>query len=131
MNFAITGILIMMSLSHSALNIYQGKNRILLVFYPSSVDPLYKTQLNEIRKHEEDLKERDLIVIEVGPSDTRNLRQDFQVSSEHFTAILGGKDGGEKLRTQHVILVGDLNATIDKMPMRREELKKRPGFHQG
>jgi hypothetical protein len=41
----------------------------------------------------------------------------------NFTVILVGKDGGEKLRTTDVLMPRKLFATVDAMPMRKQEMK--------
>ena len=43
-----------------------------------------------------------------------------------YQFILVGKDGGEKLRADTIIDTKQLFATIDAMPMRREEMKHKP-----
>ena len=51
------------------------------------------------------------------------LRQRFAADSEKYLAVLVGKDGFEKLRSDRAIANGLLFATIDAMPMRRREMQ--------
>ncbi|GGD19296.1 hypothetical protein GCM10011342_29960 [Aquisalinus flavus] len=83
--------------------------------------------------------DRDIIFIEVTPDGTRSwvdggsggalaetperLRERFGVEEASFTAILIGKDGGEKGRwTEPPSWEDDIFPLIDSMPMRRREL---------
>jgi hypothetical protein len=59
------------------------------------------------------LKERDLVVLE-------------RLGAPGFLVRLLGKDGGEKLRRETPVPVGEILALIDAMPMRREERRRRP-----
>ena len=49
----------------------------------------------------------------------------FHVASNQFAVNLIGKDGGEKLRKRIPIAAETLNATIDAMPMRQNEIHSR------
>ena len=68
---------------------------------------------------------RDLTVVEIigdtvrGASDSALvLRRKYHLPAT-FTAILIGKDGGEKLRSAEPFPAATLEATIDAMPMRK------------
>jgi len=57
--------------------------------------------------------------------DAAAVRERFRVERADFTVILVGKDGGEKLRDSKPLPFARLQATIDAMPMRRQEMKER------
>jgi hypothetical protein len=57
--------------------------------------------------------------------DAAAVRERFGVARSDFTVILVGKDGGEKLRDSKPLTYARLQATIDAMPMRRQEMKER------
>ena len=127
------------------------KNRVLLLFAPSDTSPLFQKQLTLLAHHASDLAERDLVLLPIlgnaspatSPNTLRDLhppqvspalsikeqltlRHRFHIAPGDFTVLLLGKDGGEKLRQQTPITIQKLNATIDAMPMRRDEIRTRP-----
>ena len=129
-----------------SLSLLKDKNRVLLVFAPTDSFPAYQQQVSQLQRHQQELQQRDLVLIpvltHVGPQTSANtlrdlhapvasdseqieLRQRFHVPINAFTVILIGKDGGEKLRCKEPIQSNELFATIDAMPMRRDEMKQR------
>jgi hypothetical protein len=119
--------------------------RRLLLFTPSVGDVPFKTQMEWLRSSRPDLRERDLEVVLVvggGGGDERpvNFKDDlfvlldrpaereqrrrFHVAPGQFTVLLIGKDGGEKLRRGTPISIGTLDALIDAMPMRQQEMNR-------
>ncbi len=135
-----------MCFAQQTLATLKDTHRVLLVFAPSDRDPRYLQQTEMLEHHGAEMKERDLVLIpvvtETGPQITPEtlrvirgpslsdqeqmlVRQRFHVAPEAFTAILLGKDGGEKLRVTAPVSVDRLNRTIDAMPMRKDEMKKR------
>jgi hypothetical protein len=124
----------------------KDKNRVLLVFAPSDQTPDFERQLDLLASHPNDLRERDLVLLPVvtmahpptdantlrvphppvaSPTAQLDLRHRFHVAPGAFTVILIGKDGGEKLRQHTPISIDKLNATIDAMPMRQEEMRQK------
>jgi hypothetical protein len=113
---------------------YRWKNRPLLVFAPIKTDPRLALQRQRLVEVAGALVERDMVVIEVvqnlvyvqgRPSfafDADRLRQSYRVSAVDFATILIGKDGGVKMRSGEPMVTADLFATIDAMPMRRQEM---------
>jgi hypothetical protein len=90
---------------------YLWKNRLFLIFAKSAHDMDYQNQMEEIAQSQIGFLERDLIVFSIfdtqGATATKQelsapickkLRQKFKVDKNVFTAILIGKDGGEKYR---------------------------------
>ena len=119
----------------------QGRKRVFLLFAPSQTTSLAQ-QSKDLLADRPGLAERDLVVLTVlgkdevtpvfgeipGPGASAGaLRAYFEVAdAAGFTAILVGKDGGEKWRQTHPICRDALYRVIDAMPMRREEAG-RPG----
>jgi hypothetical protein len=124
----------------------KDKNRVLLVFAPSYKDPLFQQQVAMLQHHQEELKDRDLILIAVlvhagnaaGPGTLRTLhaptasdtdqlalRSRFHVPQDRFAVVLIGKDGGEKLQKHTPVTIEKLNSIIDAMPMRKDEMRSR------
>lgn len=125
----------------------KDKNRVLLFFAANRQDPRFLEQFALLRHHAAEMHERDLVVIpiltdEAAPADpdivrsfptttvstpeqlaTRGL---YHVALNDFTVLLIGKDGGEKLRSRSPISPEKLNAVIDAMPMRKDEMRNPP-----
>ncbi len=47
------------------------------------------------------------------------------IQANPFTAVLIGKDGGVKEKSSRPIPPADLFGTVDKMPMRRQEMRRK------
>lgn len=116
---------------------YYGSNRLLFVFAPAADDPRLQQQVNNTRAAAAGMAERDLLTIAIvgagsvrvdgtpaGNLDAGGLRAAYDVPAEAFTAILVGKDGTEKMRDGAPIGTDALFATIDAMPMRRQEMRQ-------
>ena len=101
------------------------ERRVLIVAAPSAQDPALAEQRRILASWTAKGDERDLTIVEIvgdqvrGAGDTAPaLRRKFRLPAG-FTAILIGKDGGEKLRSATPFPAAALEATIDAMPMRR------------
>lgn len=106
-----------------ALESYLWKNRLFLVFSPSSRNPLLLDQLEKLRAVRSGLVERDLLVLtDTEPEQAGDLRDELVI--EGFEVLLIGKDGGVKARSQAPVTSEELFTTIDAMPMRRRERQK-------
>ncbi len=113
----------------------RDRYRPLLLFAAAPDDPSLLAQLTRLKVATPGLRERDVLVIAIpyrdpSPSqvslsaaDAQAARRFFHVAPEDFTAILLGKDGGEKYRSRKPITFEKLRATIDAMPMRQAERK--------
>jgi hypothetical protein len=123
------------------LETYRWKNRILILFTPSTGFPDFLRQHQELRNHADEVRDRDLIVIELfgeqkgvkgssvlSEQSVRALRSRYQVGPEEYRVILIGKDGTVKLASKTLVPAEQLFALIDSMPMRQQEMrrKKRP-----
>lgn len=53
------------------------------------------------------------------------LRESFSVTPDEFRVVLVGLDGGAKLTRAEPIALSELERTINAMPMRRQELRRR------
>jgi Domain of unknown function (DUF4174) len=121
------------------LNAYQWENRLLLLFASSEEDQAYLTLKKEIDRQAMEVKDRDLLVFYVlergesrldqkhlSPDQALFLKKHLTVASGRFTIILIGKDGGEKIRQESAVDLKEIFAIIDAMPMREQEMKKKP-----
>lgn len=104
---------------------HRGASRILVVAAPSAQDPALAAQREALASARSGLKDRDLVVIEaVGASgEAASLRRQLAVPEQAFRAVLIGKDGGVKLTSGEPLPPQRLFATIDAMPMRRDEMR--------
>jgi len=113
-----------------SLSQYDWKNRVLVLFGdPEDLD--MRRQIELLRAQTDELSERDMIVLQVsgdvvkaihGRGDNlhaEKLRADADIQSDGFHAILVGKDGGVKLRSNKVVGDVEMFDFIDRMPMRR------------
>ena len=101
------------------------ERRVLIVAAPSAQDASLAEQRRILAAWKTNAAARDLSIVEVvdnqvrGAADTAaQIRRRYRFPAA-FTAILIGKDGGEKLRSAKPFPAAALEATIDAMPMRK------------
>ncbi len=108
------------------------------MFAPSAQDPRYAEFAQRAQRLGAELAERDVPLVHVfartsghepactlDPATAERLRSTFGVRVEDATAILLGKDGGEKQRQPLGERLDPLLDVIDGMPMRRREMRER------
>ncbi|EAU45346.1 DUF4174 domain-containing protein [Salipiger bermudensis] len=96
--------------------------RPVLLFAPSKDHPDYARQIEMLREAQAALAERDIVVLsDLDDRTPSPLRQGFQPGG--FKLVLVGKDGGVKLEQDAVLAPEELFAVIDRMPMRRNEMR--------
>ena len=101
---------------------YIWEARPVIVFADSTKDPRFIRQLADFERRAEELAERDVVLLtDADPAAMSALRK--KLRPRGFQLVLVGKDGQIKLRTPHPIEVDALNRHIDRMPMRRREMK--------
>lgn len=106
------------------LNALRWVARPLIVFGESEFDPQYLQQLDLLTSEIEELSERDVIIItDTDPEARSNLRQRYRPRS--FMLVLIGKDGQIKLRKPAPWDVRELSRSIDKTPLRQQEIRDR------
>jgi hypothetical protein len=114
------------------------KERVVLFFSQNEENIAAKAQLSIFESDEQGMKERNLVVYQIYGTTGKNpqktylsaieiaaLHQYYQPQLDGFTVILVGKDGGEKLRKNSILALQDLFDTIDAMPMRQSEMKRK------
>ena len=101
------------------------ERRVLIVSAPAADDPALAEQHRILAGWKTSAAARDLTIIEIIGDTVRGagdpaaaLRRKYRLPAT-FTAILIGKDGGEKLRSARPFPAAALEATIDAMPMRK------------
>jgi len=121
-----------------ALSELRDKFRVVLVFHPAQAEAgrtpsgTFRNQVELLKEGHSQLTERDVVVIPVPSADGYgtfpakeefSLRRQFRVAPDEFTVVLVGKDGGEKFRSNLPVTIEELDALIDAMPMRQQEVR--------
>ena len=105
---------------------FQWIARPVVVFASSPADPRFAEQMQLLASRSDDLVERDVVVIVDTDDDTlSDLRR--KLRPRDFMMVLIGKDGGVKLRKPFPYDVRELTRSIDKMPLRQQEIRDRRG----
>ena len=101
---------------------YIWVKRPVVVFADSPFDPAFVRQMELLREREDALAERDVVILtDTDPAAQSSLRTTLRPRG--FMLVLIGKDGGIKLRKPFPWDVRELTRSIDKMPMRQQELR--------
>lgn len=101
---------------------FHWKKRPVLVFADSDQDPAYIEQLDLLRARVDALQERDVVVLtDTDPAARGALR--LKMRPRGFMLVLVGKDGGVKLRKPFPWDVREITRSIDKMPIRQQEIR--------
>lgn len=100
--------------------------RPVVVFATSPADPRFAEQMDLLTERAEDLAQRDVVVIvDTDDENLSDLRR--KLRPRDFMVVLIGKDGGVKLRKPFPYDVRELSRSIDKMPLRQQEVRDRRG----
>lgn len=96
--------------------------RPVIVFADTPADPRFQEQMDLLSERTGALAERDVvIIIDTDPQANSDIRR--KLRPRGFMLTLVGKDGGVKLRKPLPWSVREINRSIDKMPMRRQEIR--------
>jgi hypothetical protein len=117
------GLAEMLSASH-------WQRRVLLIGAPTADQADFQRQKTLLAASEKGLSERDFQVIEVvynqlSTADRQCWTQQLGQPLIGFRLLLIGKDGGVKRTETQPLAPASLFGTIDKMPMRRQEMRGR------
>ena len=98
--------------------------RPIVVFADTPADPRMQQQLDMLRAEIDRLADRDVVVlVDADPAAKGPIRS--RLRPRGFQLVLIGKDGGIKLRKPFPYSVREITRTIDKMPMRQQEIRDR------
>jgi hypothetical protein len=98
--------------------------RPVVVFADSPADPAFRQQMQMLARDPGQLIERDVVVVvDTDPAARSAVRE--KLRPRGFMLVLIDKDGQIKQRKPLPWDVRELSRAIDKMPLRREELKTR------
>jgi len=105
---------------------YQDKNRLLLIFSPSSSDPRFRRQNRLLAQSKAAFIERDLRRFDLILASGRGkiLYRRYHVQPGQFRVLLIGKDGHVAFGGPSPLTLRELSARIDAMPMRRDEMRR-------
>lgn len=96
----------------------------LVVFANSPNDPNFRRQMEFLTAEPHALADRDVVVlVDTDPEAMGPLRERFRPRG--FMFVLIGKEGEVKLRKPFPWTIRELSRAIDRMPLRRRELRNR------
>jgi len=102
---------------------FKWKKRPVVVFADSTQDPAFVEQMELLAARAEELEVRDVVVIvDTEPQLRSPIR--LRMRPRGFMLTLVGKDGDVKLRKPFPWHVREISRSIDKMPMRRREIRE-------
>ncbi len=97
--------------------------RPVVVFADTEADPAFRRQIELLTARIDELAERDVVVIiDSDPDAKTDIRR--KLRPRGFTLTLIGKDGRVILRKPFPWDVRELSRSIDKQPLRQQELKE-------
>ncbi|MWB77853.1 DUF4174 domain-containing protein [Pseudooceanicola sp. 216_PA32_1] len=100
------------------------EKRPLVIFADSASDPRFIRQMESLHARPGELAERDVVVItDTDPAGESPLRQ--KLRPRGFMLVLVGKDGQIKLRKPQPWDVREISHSIDKTPLRQDEIRER------
>lgn len=98
--------------------------RPIVVFANTPADPAFQRQMQLLRERPEALAERDVVVIvDTDPAARSAVR--LALRPRGFMLVIIGKDGQVELRKPAPWDVREISRTIDKMPLRQQEIRDR------
>lgn len=98
--------------------------RPVVVFSDTIANPAFRQQVDLLLERADDLAERDvLLVVDTNPDEPSDLRRKLRPRGFMLTII--GKDGQVELRKPRPWDVREITRTIDKMPLRQQEIRDR------
>ena len=106
------------------------KNRVLLIAAPHAGQADFRHQKQLAAASQTGLNERNFQVLEVlydqlSTADKQFLTQKTGIRPPAFGVVLIGKDGGVKIRSARPIAPAAWFSVVDKMPMRRAEMRRK------
>jgi hypothetical protein len=118
-----TCLVTMIAFAETDLPTFKWKNRVLVLLAPSDHDPRLGEQQATATAGAAGFSERDLIVVtEIGTEGP--LHRMFATRVGDFQVVLVGKDGHSTLQWSKPVSSEVLFSVIDKMPMRRNEMRQ-------
>jgi len=116
---------------------HKWENRLVLILVENTDNTNYQKQIEELKNHLDGVKERKIVVyhifpgkFKVGLSDEEWQKSEteygrYKKTNSQPEIVLLGLDGGVKLRSKEFLSSQKLFETIDAMPMRMQEMKRK------
>ena len=109
-----------------SLDEFSWVKRPLVIFADTPADPRFIEQMGYLTERLDVLDSLDVVVItDTDPAAQSELRR--KLRPRGFGLVLMGKDGVIYLRKPAPWKVREITRTIDKLPVRQQELRERPG----
>ncbi|NAY92490.1 DUF4174 domain-containing protein [Muricauda sp. JGD-17] len=123
--FLILIIFVVIPMNAQNLSDYRWKKRLVLLVSFDFESSLVKSQIQCLEKTSIELKERDMLMLKLYPTDQKLTV--FNIGNNFEGVLLIGKDGGLKARYPYVVKPNTLFELVDSMPMRKSEMRKKKG----
>lgn len=116
---------------------HKWENRLVLILVDNTDNTKYRNQVDELKNHLDGVKERKIVVyhitpekFKVGLSDGKWQKSEteynfYKKTDSQPEIILLGLDGGVKIRAEEFLSTQKLFETIDAMPMRMQEMRRK------
>lgn len=102
------------------------KNRPIVVFADNPADPRFQDQLDFLAEDPVELETRDVVILtDADPAAKSALRE--KLRPRGFALVVLSKDGSVILRKPLPWHVREITRTIDKQPLRQQEIRDRRG----
>ncbi|MBK5935158.1 uncharacterized protein DUF4174 [Rhodovulum imhoffii] len=112
--------------SETALEDFLWVARPVVVFADSPANPLFQEQMDLLTARIGELARRDVVVVtDTRPEPVSPLRE--KLRPRGFMLVVIGKDGGVKLRKPFPWDVREITRSIDKFPLRQQEIRHEHG----
>ncbi len=96
--------------------------RPVVVFADTPADPAFNRQVELLQERVDELVARDVVlIVDTSATDPSDIRR--KLRPRGFMLALIGKDGGVELRKPFPWDVRELSRSIDKMPLRQQEIR--------
>lgn len=119
----LTAALMITPATAQELSEYLWKNRPLVIFADTPLNPHFIRQMELLSQDAEELEERDVVILtDSDPAANSALRETLRPRG--FMLALLGKDGKVKLRKPRPWTVREISRAIDKFPLRIDELRQ-------
>lgn len=118
------GELIIQPAAEAELAAYLWNARVLVVFADTPADPRFIKQMQMIEERPSDLIGRDVVVLtDTAPGESSEARQ--KLRPRGFALVLIDKDGDVKLRKPSPWHTREIARSIDKTPLRLDEIREK------
>ena len=110
--------------SEVSLDEFRWVARPVVVFAETDRNPEFQRQVELLQADLDSLAERDVVIItDATPDPMSDIRRELRPRG--FMLVLMGKDGVVELRKPSAWSVRELSRSIDKMPLRQQEIRER------